>query len=115
MQIEQREQDDIVIADLQGRLVAGDPQEALRDLIEELLAAGHRRIILNLSQLARIDSSGIGELVAGVRLAKSVGGRIVLLQLVDSVRRILNISQVLPVLETFDHEQDALDALAQAV
>lgn len=113
MRIEQRQQEGIVIADLQGRLVAGDPQDALRDLIEELLAADHRQIILNLSGLARIDSSGIGELVAGVRLAKSVGGRVVLLQMKDSVRRILDISQVLPVLETFDDEQEALEALGQ--
>ncbi|MBW2275945.1 MAG: STAS domain-containing protein [Deltaproteobacteria bacterium] len=112
MQIEHRQHDNIVIADLQGRLVAGEPQEALRDLIEELLAADQHRIVLNLSQLARIDSSGIGELVAGVRLAKSVGARVVLLQLKASVRRILDISQVLPVLETFDDEQDAFDALA---
>ena len=112
MQIERREQNNVVIADLRGRLVAGDPQDALRDLIEELLAAKQDRIILNLSELARIDSSGIGELVAGVRLAKSVGGRVVLLQLKDSVRRILDISQVLPVLETFEDEDEALEALA---
>lgn len=112
MQIKRRDHNDIVIADLQGRLVAGDPQDALRDMIEELLAEKKSRIILNLSDLARIDSSGIGELVAAVRLAKSVGGRVVLLQLKDSVRRILDISQVLPVLETFEDEEAALAALS---
>jgi anti-anti-sigma factor len=111
MEITERTQDEVVVLDLAGRLVTGDPQDALRDRLEELLAAGNRRIVLNLSELARIDSSGIGELVAGVRLAESVGGRIVLLQLRDPVRRILDISQVLPVLETYEDEQAALDAL----
>jgi anti-anti-sigma factor len=112
MEIQERSQEGAVILDLAGRLVTGDPQDALRDRLEELLAGGTRRIVLNLSQLARIDSSGIGELVAGVRLAQSVGGRIVILQLKDPVRRILDISNVLPVLETFDDEQSALDAFA---
>ncbi len=111
MQIRTREQDGVVIADLEGRLVAGDPQDALRDLLEELLAGGRRQIVLNLSKLARIDSSGIGELVAGVKLAEGVGGRVALLQLKDTVRRILDISQVLPVLETYDDESEALAAL----
>jgi anti-anti-sigma factor len=112
MRIVQRQEDGIVIADLEGRLVAGDPQKALQDTVEELLAAGKNRIILNLSELARLDSSGIGELVASVRLAKSVGGRMVLLQLSDNVRRILDVSQVLPVLELFDDEADAIEALS---
>jgi anti-anti-sigma factor len=114
MKISQRQQDGIVIADLNGRLVAGDPQQALQDTIEELLAAGNNKIILNLSELARLDSSGIGELVASVRLTKSVGGRMVLLQLSDTVRRILDVSQVLPVLELFDDEDDAIEALNAA-
>jgi anti-anti-sigma factor len=114
MKISQREQDGVVIADLNGRLVAGDPQETLQDTVEELLASGKKKIVLNLSELARLDSSGIGELVASVRLTKSVGGRMVLLQLSDTVRRILDVSQVLPVLEIFDDEDDAIDALSDA-
>lgn len=112
MQIDLRRRQDVTIVDLAGRLVVGDAPEALRDTIDELLADGRRRIVLNVSDLARIDSSGIGELVAALKRAEAVGARLVLLQLADSVRRILDVSHVLPLFETYEDEEAALTALA---
>ena len=111
MQIELRRRDDVLIADLTGRLVLGDAQVTLRNAVDEMLATNWKKILLNVSGLARIDSSGIGELVSCLRTADDAGARLALLQLEDNVRRILHISQVLPLFETFDSEEDALAAM----
>ncbi|MDX1644140.1 MAG: STAS domain-containing protein [Thermoanaerobaculia bacterium] len=112
MQIEQRTRGDVTIVDLTGRLVIGDAPDDLRDTIDELLAEGRRKIVLNVSELARIDSSGIGELVAALKRAQSVGARLALLQPAESVRRILDLSHVLPLFESYDDEQNALEAVS---
>jgi anti-anti-sigma factor len=112
MQVNLRREDDIVIADLSGRLVLGEAQEALRDTVEELIAAGDRKILLNVSNLARVDSSGIGELVAALKLAQSVDARLALLQLEESIRRILDMSRVLPLFENYSDESEAIAALS---
>lgn len=111
MQVELRQRRDVTIVDLAGRLVAGDAPEVLRDTIDDLLADGRRKIVLNVSELARIDSSGIGELVATLKRTEAAGARLVLLQLAESVRRILDLSHVLPLFDTYDDEGDALEAL----
>jgi anti-sigma B factor antagonist len=111
MHIELRRRDDVLIADLSGRLVLGDAQRTLRDAFDEMLATNWRKIVLNVAGLARIDSSGIGELVACLRTARAAGARLALLQPDDHLRRILHVSQVLPLFPTFENEEDALAAL----
>lgn len=111
MHVELRRQGDVVIVDLSGRLVLGEAQQTLRDSFDEILAENWRKIILNVSDLARIDSSGVGELVAGMRSARAAGAHVALLQVEDSVRRILHISQVLPLFDTYDDEPTAVAAL----
>ncbi len=111
MQIEQRTVNDVTIVDLTGRLVIGDAPDDLRDTIDELLVEGRRKIVLNVSDLARIDSSGIGELVAALKRAHAAGARLVLVQPAESVRRILDLSHVLPLFESYDDEQSALEAV----
>ena len=111
MEVATRREGDIVIADLAGRLVLGQPQETLRETMNGLLAADHKKIVLNVSDLARLDSTGVGELVACLRSAREADARLVLLQVKDTVRRILDVSQVLPLFETFDSEAAAIEAL----
>src|SRR5262245_49670564 len=49
MHVEVRKVDDVVIVDLQGRLLAGVGDEILRNVVNELLAEGWKKILLNLS------------------------------------------------------------------
>ncbi len=111
MHIEIRRREDVLIADLTGRLVLGIPQDTLRTAFEEILATNWKTVVFNVTDLARIDSSGIGELVACKKTADAAGVRLSLLQLDDHVRRILQVSQVLPLFETFETEEDALAAM----
>jgi anti-anti-sigma factor len=58
MHVEVRQTKDVVILDLKGRLTAGLGDQILREAIDELLADGRRRILLNLSEVAFVDSAG---------------------------------------------------------
>jgi anti-anti-sigma factor len=57
MHIEVRQSKDVMILDLKGRLTAGLGDQILRDAIDELLAEGRRRILLNLSEVSFLDSA----------------------------------------------------------
>lgn len=100
-----------IIVDLEGQLVGGAGDELLREVINELLGSGWKRILLNLTELKRLDSAGIGELVASARLAGRVGSVIGLIHPQGRVREVLELSQVLPYLNAFDDEADALARL----
>jgi anti-sigma B factor antagonist len=103
-----RHADDVVIVDLRGDLVAEDGEELLREVVDQLVAEGCRKILLNLNHVKRMDSGGVGELVASWKLANEFGVAIKLLRPGDRVKHTLHLSQILPLLEVFENEDEAL-------
>jgi anti-sigma B factor antagonist len=110
MEFEIRESEGVTIADLSGRLVAGTGDQTLRDLINKLLAEGHKKIVLNLTEVTRMDSSGLGELVASSQVAQRFGSRVRFIKPSTEALRVLEITRILPALEMHDNEADALQA-----
>ncbi len=108
MKADVRKAGDVIIVDLKGDLVLGDGDEVLQDVFSELLTEGWKKILLNLSKVSRLDSSGIGELVNGWKTANKLGASVKLLRLGDRVKHTLHLSQVLPLLEVFEEEKAAL-------
>ncbi|MEW6337647.1 MAG: STAS domain-containing protein [Acidobacteriota bacterium] len=112
MRAQLRHSGDVTIVDLDGDLVIGDGDEVLRDTLEQLAAEGRSKILLNLSKVSRMDSSGIGELVHGWKQLRKQGGAMRLLRLGDRVKHTLHLSQILPLIEVFEDEKAALAAFA---
>ena len=108
MHVEVRQTKDVVILDLKGRLTAGLGDQILREAIDELLAEGRRRILLNLSEVAFLDSAGVGELVAGLRTARRFGADLKLLNVGDRVYSTLDMARLLPTFETYKDEAEAV-------
>jgi len=108
MHVEVRQVQDVMILDLVGRLTAGLGDQILRDAIDELLAENRKKILLNLSGLAFLDSAGIGELVAGLKTARRFGAQLKLLNLGDRVYSTLDMARLLPTFETYDDEAQAV-------
>ena len=100
--------DDVIIVDLEGRLVMGVGDEILRDVINELVAEDWKKIVLNLRKVTIIDSSGIGELVSGWKLGRRFGAMVKLLRPAPQVERTLKLTQLLPLLEVYDDEAEAV-------
>lgn len=108
MNIKVRYKDDVVVAKLEGRLHRGVGDEALRGLIDDALADGYRKLLLDLSEVRSIDSSGIGELVQGYKVAKELKAEIKILSLPQGVEHALRLTQILPLFEIFETEAEAL-------
>ena len=85
--------------------------QMLREVMDELVAKGWKMILLNLSGVSWIDSAGIGELVASIKMAKRFGISVKLLRIGDRVKHVLSISQILPLLDVFEDEEEALSVL----
>ncbi len=107
-----RHADDVVIVDLKGDLVAEDGEDLLREVIDELLSEGWRKILINLAKVNRLDSAGVGELVAGWKLANEFEASVKLLRPGDRVRSTLHLTQILPLLEVYEDEPTAVRSFA---
>jgi anti-sigma B factor antagonist len=108
MHIEVRQAKEVMILDLKGRLTAGLGDQILHDAIDELLAEGRRRILLNLSEVAFLDSAGVGELVAGLKTARRFQAELKLLNVGERVYSTLDMARLLPTFEIYGDEAEAV-------
>jgi anti-sigma B factor antagonist len=108
MHIEVRQAKEVMILDLKGRLTAGLGDQILRDAIDELLAEGRRRILLNLSEVSFLDSAGVGELVAGLKTARRFQAELKLLNVGERVYSTLDMARLLPTFEIYGDEGEAV-------
>ena len=103
-----RQVGDITVIDVSGRITLGEGSSALRDTLRDLTAKGNKKILLNLSDVSYIDSSGIGELVSGFTTVTNHGGVLKLLGLNKRVKDLLQITKLYTVFEVFDDEATAV-------
>jgi len=108
MHIEVRQAKEVMILDLKGRLTAGLGDQILHDAIDELLAEGRRRILLNLSEVSFLDSAGVGELVAGLKTARRFQAELKLLNVGERVYSTLDMARLLPTFEIYGDEGEAV-------
>jgi len=108
MHLEVRKNGEVVILDLKGKLTAGLGDQLLREAIDELLAEEKKNVLLNLSEVSFLDSSGVGELVAGLRTARRFGARLKLLNVGERVYTALDMARLLPTFEIYRDEDEAV-------
>jgi anti-sigma B factor antagonist len=77
--LELRTQGDVKVIKLRGRLSLGNAVDQLRGTFEDLVASGDHSVILDLSEVPMVDSSGIGLLVKTLTSFKQRGGSLKLL------------------------------------
>ena len=109
LDVKQRQAGDVAILDLSGAVRMGDGALSLRNAIRSLIEQGNKKILLNLSGVKNIDSSGIGELIANYTTLSRDGGQLKLLKLTDKIRDLLVITKLLTVFDSYDDEAEALN------
>ena len=99
----------ISIIDVSGRLTSFEIG-GLRDAIRMLLQQGRKDIVLNLSGLQYLDSSGIGELAREYVVVVKQGGQMKVVGLTAKVEEVLKITNLYQVFQDFSSEEDALSS-----
>lgn len=103
-----RQVGDITVIDAAGRITLGEGASAFRDMIRDLSAKGNKKLLLNLSEVSYIDSSGIGELVSGFTTVTNHGGVLKLVGLNKRVKDLLQITKLYTVFEAHEDEAEAI-------
>jgi anti-sigma B factor antagonist len=110
MHLHETLQDGIPVLELEGE-VDGHFAPVLRSLLKAKAKAACPALVLDLSRLSFIDSTGIAALVEYVRDAVSFGGALCLVGLTEPVRSIFTIARLERAFPIFDHRVEATAAL----
>ena len=108
MKIIQRNVDEVTILELEGRITIGEGDVMMRDAVMGLVEMGRTKILLNMSRVSYMDSSGVGELLACLTKVDEAGGHFKLLNISTKIKNLLHIAQILSVFEYFNDEEKAV-------
>jgi len=108
LQISIRTSGDVTILDLRGRSTIDGESELLDNRLRKLIANGARRVLLNLTDLTQVDSSGVGVIIDTYVSLKDQGGDLKLLCPRGRVREVLRVLRLLEIIPYFENETKAL-------
>ncbi|MGC1904793.1 MAG: STAS domain-containing protein [Candidatus Acidiferrum sp.] len=109
-----KEVDGVTVVALNGRIVLGPESSALREKVKNLIAAGKKKIVLNMTDVTYIDSAGLGMLVAAHVSAKNEGVPLLLSNLGEKFHDVLQLTRLLTVFNVYDTEAEAIRSTGSA-
>ncbi len=90
----------VKVIQLSGILDAGKGLQ-LRRAVEAAMQTGSQVVLLDCAAVEFMDSSGLGALVMALKQAKAGGGRLVLCQINDQIKMLLELTDMESVFEIF--------------
>jgi anti-sigma B factor antagonist len=109
LEIHESNRENIAVLTLKGRLTVGE-SNSVREKINDLAAAGHIDVILDLTHVDYVDSTGLGTLVICYTTLKKQGGA---LKLVNPNKRnveLLLLTKLYTIFQVFNEVQDAVNS-----
>jgi anti-anti-sigma factor len=98
----------VIVLEVTGRFGMGESGTVLRDAVQQALKDGAINLILDLQHVGYMDSTGVGELVAAQKLARSHGAEF---KLLHPNPRVEDLLQITGLASTMDIYRDELQAV----
>ncbi len=99
----------VSVGQVDSRMLDASTVNAFRDAVKPLLQE-KAQVVLDLSKVEFIDSSGLGALVACLRQAHAIGGDIKLSGLGKSARALFELVRMHRVFEVFNDSDEAVSS-----
>jgi len=114
LKVTQREEEGISILQLKGRLTFGPEDILLDDEIRDKLAARRVRVVIDLANVDKIDSAGLGTLLYARGELRRAGGGLALANLQPAQMKVLLVAKLETVFDVFDSQLDAINSFFPA-
>lgn len=111
VKVTRRKRSPAVVLDVEGQLTF-ETAAVLRGELDQALEQGEAAIVLNLSGVPYVDSSGIAALVEAMQATQKAGRAFALCGLTKTVRNVVSLVRLEKALNTFAGEDQALQELA---
>jgi len=98
----------VEVIKLDGKITIGARDQQLGEIIPNARSQGKSKLLLDMSGVTTIDSSGIGELVGSYTTVTNRGGKLKLLHLPAKLNELLHVTQLITVFEVYENEQEAI-------
>jgi len=112
MEVTERKEGAVAILTLQGPYVGAAEAGVIMDTLHELRERGEKLIVIDLSRVQTMNSSGLGALISGLNTMRQAGGDLKLAGVNEKVDKLLVITKLHSVFESFASVEEAKASFA---
>ena len=98
----------IVVLELNGNLMGGDETTEVHDKVKTLIQEGFVNIVIDLSSVKWMNSSGLGVLMSALSSCKNAGGMLKIANVTKKVESLLMITQLTKIFHNYDSTEKAV-------
>jgi anti-sigma B factor antagonist len=110
MKISTRKEGRVLVITLDGRMSIGEGDSIAGEAIRSAVAAGEKKVLLDMKKVSVLDSSGVGELVSSYTSALRRGGTVKIYGLAPRVGEVLKATRLVGIFELFDDDVAAIES-----
>jgi len=101
----------ILIVELSGELDHHTAESVRLEIDEAIMKASVKHLIINAKKLEFMDSSGIGVILGRYKLMKHKQGKMLICNMNETIAKLLELSGIFKIIDTYGNESDALSSL----
>lgn len=110
MEFKTREDGRVTILTVEGDLVIGEAETAFKRAVTRIIEEGHIHLLVDLSRVSFLDSSGLGALVRALTTTQKEGGTTKLLGAGPQIKKLLAMTNLLSVFEMHEDLETAVSS-----
>ena len=99
-----------VVLTLKGNVMGGPDGAKLHDTLHEYKEQGKKNIVVDLSKVKFMNSSGLGMLISGMTTMRNAGGDLRLANVADRIQSLLVITKLITVFKHYDSVDEAIES-----
>jgi anti-sigma B factor antagonist len=112
MKLASREEGGITVLEPKGKIMGGPDATMLHDHLHELIDQGKKQVVIDLSKVEWMNSTGLGILISGLTTLRNNGGELKLARVTDKIESLLTITKLITVFEHFDDVGEAVNSFS---
>lgn len=112
MKTKVNERYEAVIIELKGNVMGGEDTKEFNDLLHKLIDEGKNNIVVDLSDVKFMNSSGLGMMIGGLTTMKKAGGNLKLARVTEKIESLLIITKLITIFEFYDNVDDAIKSFS---
>jgi len=113
MKLDVKQADGVTVLGVKGSLIGGPETFAVHDRVKQLLSGKTTRMVIDLSDVGAINSTGLGMLMGCYTSVKNAGADIKLAGIGEKVKNIFVITKLITIFDVFESVQEAVAAFGK--
>ncbi|MGF1670008.1 MAG: STAS domain-containing protein [Balneolaceae bacterium] len=97
-----------VVIELKGNIMGGPDAVTLNEKLHELIEQGKTNIVVNLSKVKFMNSSGLGMLIGALTTMRKAGGDLRIANATDKIESLLVITKLITVFKHYKSLDEAI-------